>query len=161
MMTEIFNVNESLQYSDNEERILLLSQIEAAEAQLLTTPQEECPLDHQFAPGIYVRTILMKKGLYVIGHEHKTRHFNIVSQGRAKVMMEGVVSIVEAPAIFISEPGVRKMLLIEEDMVWSTVHATDETDLAKLEENLIVKSGAYTRHHQTLKDQNGLPESNS
>ena len=50
------------------------------------------------------------------------------------------VLYIEAPDIFISKPGVQKVLHIIEEMTWATVHPTKETEMDKLEEELIVKS---------------------
>lgn len=126
-------------------------QVEAKEAQMLVEGEHvECPLRHDFAPGVYLRTVLMPAGVMVIGHEHKTRHFNVVHSGKARVLIGGAVADIVAPCIFVSEPGVRKVLLILESMEWSTIHPTHETDLAKLEELLIIKSQAFLHHHERL-----------
>jgi len=103
----------------------------------------ECPLKHQFAPGIYFREIFMPAGAFIIGHEHKTEHFNVVLSGCAKVLMDGEVVDIIAPCVFVSKPGVRKVLLITEDMRWATIHPTDETDIAKLEDIHIIRSAAF------------------
>lgn len=120
--------------------------IEAAEAALLTLPQVECELTHRFAPGVYYREVVMPKGSFIIGHCHRTAHFNVVTEGAARVMMDGVVEEIKAPAVFRSEPGVRKVLYIREDCRWATIHPTEETDLVKLEEELIVKSRSFLEH---------------
>ncbi len=125
-------------------------QIEQVEAKFLNLPQVDCPLTHRFAPGIYIREILMPAGAFIIGHEHKTKHFNIVLSGRALVMINGRPMTVDAPHTFVSEPGVRKVLYILEDMRWQTVHPTDETDLEKLSELLIVKSQSFVHHYRDL-----------
>lgn len=117
--------------------------IEEVEAALLPLPQVELPLTHRFAPGIYLREISMPADTIVIGHEHKTEHFNIVLTGRALVLIDGETHTITAPCTFISKPGVRKTLYIIEDMRWQTVHPTEETDLEKLEALLIRKSDAF------------------
>lgn len=120
--------------------------IEEIEGMLLEFNQPEVPLVEAFAPGVYLREVFMRKGLMVIGHEHKTEHFNIVLTGRAMVMMNGTANLIQAPCTFISKPGVRKVLFIEEDMIWQTIHPTEETDKDKLEEMLITKSETFVRH---------------
>jgi len=130
--------------------------VETLEADLLKLPQTDCPLTHRFAPGIYLREIFMPAGTFVIGHEHKTEHFNIVTAGRALVMMDGITQEIAAPATFVSGPGVRKVLYILEDMTWMTVHPTPETDLLKLEDELIIKSASYLRHLQDLRELQSL-----
>jgi hypothetical protein len=46
----------------------------------------------------------------------------------------------EASTVIKSKPGIKRVGYAHEDTVWITVHPTDETDLDKLEENLIAKS---------------------
>ena len=94
----------------------------------------------------------MKRGLFVIGHEHRTKHFNMVTEGRARVMVEGIVSEISAPNVFVSNGGVRKVLFILEDMRWITIHPTTETDLEILEDELIVKSDSYNKYEREVAD---------
>lgn len=103
----------------------------------LKLPQVECPLNHYFCGGVYARQITMPANTFVIGKRHKTSHFNIILKGKAHVLIDGVVSIVEAPCILNSEENIRKILYIIEDMTWVTIHATQETDISKLENDLV------------------------
>lgn len=96
-----------------------------------------CPLIHQFSDGVYLREIFMPAGTYIIGHKHKTNHFNIVSQGSALVWMNGEIEYIQAPSSFESKAGTRKILLILEDMRWSTVHHTDVKDHTEAKSLLI------------------------
>ncbi len=120
-----------------------------ADLHLLETKIKEIPghieaLDvmHHFTDGIYMRTVLMKKGDIVVGKIHKKEHLVIVSAGRAKIVSEeaGAREIV-APFIFKSQPNVKRGLLIIEDMIFTTVHPnpTNTQDLAVLEDELISK----------------------
>lgn len=128
------------------------SQIEKLVAEMEVLPQVEMPLDHRFAPGVYLREIFMPAGTFVIGHEHKTEHFNIVLQGRATVMIDGVKHEIAAPHTFVSGPGVRKVLYIHEDMRWQTVHANpdEERDIASLEERLLELNPDFLSRKGTL-----------
>lgn len=117
--------------------------IEAMEAKCIRLPQVEMPLTHSFATGVYIREIFMPAGTFVIGHEHKTEHFNIVLTGSADVMIDGTVQQIIAPCIFKSGAGVRKLLVIHEDMRWATVHATTVTDINQLEYDLVVKTACH------------------
>jgi hypothetical protein len=129
-------------------RSMQKNQAETLEKALLERPQVEMPLKHQFAPGVYFREILMPAGTFVVGHEHKTDHFNVILTGRARVLIDGVVEELAAPAVFRSGPGVRKVLYILEDMRWATIHPTQETDVDKLEAELIVKSPTFLRQKE-------------
>lgn len=96
-----------------------------------------CPTMDNFSEGVYARTIAMPKGAIIVGKKHKTRHLNIIVQGSARVWIEGEVRIIEAPYIFESKENCRKVLYIEEDMLWTTIHVTDETDTNIIEKQII------------------------
>lgn len=100
-------------------------------------------LMHHFSPGIYMRTVLMKAGDLVIGQIHRKEHLVVISAGAARVVSEEWgAKEVRAPFIFKSPPGVKRALLILEDMVFTTVHANpdDTQDLRELEAELIAHS---------------------
>ena len=120
-------------------------EIEKLEEAWLQVDQVECPLTHHFAPGVYLREIFMPQGAFVIGAEHKTEHLNIVLKGRVLVAIHDEVKAIEAPYTFISGPGIRKMLYIVEDTIWQTIHPTNEKDLQKLEDLLVVKSPTFEK----------------
>ena len=116
----------------------------------LELPQVDVPVTHRFAPGVYMREVVMPKGSFVIGHKHKTEHFNVVTKGRALVRMDNKVQEIVAPCVFVSGAGVRKILLIVEEMTWATIHPTTETDQDKLDDLLIEKSIAFKEHQAAL-----------
>lgn len=132
--------------------------VERLEGMLLPKDQVEIPLTHRFAPGVYLREVLMPAGTIVVGHAHNTEHFNIIIKGRATVMMDGVVQDIVAPQVLVSKPGVRKCLYIHEDMIWQTVHPTEETDLCILEDLLITKSETFLAHHDLKLLKEHVPE---
>lgn len=122
-------------------------EIESMESKLLQLPQVKCQLRTFHAPGVYLREITMPKGALIIGHEHLTEHFNIVAQGAALVVVGEYVERMIAPYTFVSGPGIRKVLLILDDMVWYTVHANPSNirDEELLEEKHVVKSPTFLR----------------
>lgn len=101
-------------------------------------PQTDCPLIHRFAPGVYLREIHMPADTAVIGKIHRTEHFNILLKGRCIMINEdGSRLELRAPLTFVSKAGVQKVLYIIEETLWQTVHVTRETDMVKLEAELI------------------------
>lgn len=127
-------------------REYLAGDIELAEAELLNHPQVETGLEHHFAPGIYLREAIMPAGALVIGATHREQGLNICLSGEALVKIDGVVTHIKAPCILRSAAGTRKLAYIIKEMRWLNIHATTETDLAKLEDQLTVKSRAYLDH---------------
>lgn len=118
--------------------------IQSLEAVIRKHPESFTELDvmHHFSDGTYCRTVLMHAGELIVGKIHKKEHIVVVSAGRARVLSEefGTKEIC-APTVFKSPPGVKRVLLIEEDMVWTTVHKNESNteDLNILEDELIAK----------------------
>ena len=99
-------------------------------------PPAFLPIKHYFANGMYAREMTRPAGAIVTGAIHKTTHFCILSQGRVHVMSEDGIEEFVAPAIIISQPGTKRAIHALEDTVWTNIHATNETDLDKLVEEL-------------------------
>ncbi len=130
-----------------------MNAIEKLEGSLLANAEQpECSLVHNFSPGVYVRELTMPTDSIIVGHEHRTQHLNIISKGSCILLdldTQETTDIV-APYTFESKAGVRKVLYIVEECTWSTVHVTQETDLDKLEAELIVKSDTYIKNNKEL-----------
>lgn len=112
------------------ERVLRL------ERALSDLPQVECPVWHHFAPGLYARKMLIRKGTVLTGAVHKTEHLCIISGDIEVTTDDGMKRITDAHAIIASKPGAKRAGYAHEDTYWTTVHATEETDLDKLVEEL-------------------------
>ena len=126
--------------------------LDAAEAALLGQPEFDCPVTHRFGPGVYIREVFMPKGAYVIGHRHKTTHLNVMLTGVIGLFNDdGTETVLHAPQTFVAPPG-RKSAFIYEDVVWQNIHATDETDVEKLEAMFLDISPAYLEHHKVKRD---------
>lgn len=93
---------------------------------------------NMFSDGVYARTIFMPKGMFVVGKRHLTRHLNVVLTGKATVWIEGEMVQIKAPYVFESDENVRKVLIIDEDMHWMTIHATDLKDEKEIEKEIIL-----------------------
>lgn len=98
------------------------------------------PLKHSFAPGMYVRQIFIPKGTILTGKIHRHAHPNFLMSGEVIVVTEerGREHL-KAPMSIISAAGTKRAILALEDTVWITVHATEETDLQKIEDYVIAK----------------------
>lgn len=110
--------------------------VEQIEDAMQGMPPAFLPIKHYFANGMYAREMTMPAGAIVTGAIHKTTHFCILSQGRVHVMSEDGIEELVAPAIIISQPGTKRAIHALEDTVWTNIHATNETDLDKLVEEL-------------------------
>lgn len=99
--------------------------------------EEDYPLVHRFAPGLYVREVSVPAGQFIVGRKHLHPTVNFLMKGRVSVVSGGRVMHLTAPCTFVSEAGVRKAAIVHEDMIWTNVHATDETDIGRIEKLFI------------------------
>ena len=101
----------------------------------------ECafPLEHTFTEGAYARQMTIPKGSVIVGKIHRHAHLNFVMRGKCSVFTEQGVKAIVAPAMFVSTPGTKRVVFAQEETVWVTVHVTEETDLEKIEDQIIAK----------------------
>jgi SET domain len=103
-------------------------------------PQIAADCVHAFAPGIYIRQVTLTAGALVMGHRHRTAHLNVMLSGRLTMFNDdGTRSELCAPVICVAQPG-RKVAYVHERTVWLNIYATTETDVEKLEAQLLDKS---------------------
>lgn len=100
----------------------------------------EAELKHFFADGTYSREITMLKGSFIIGAIHRYCHINVISKGIVNVWTEHDIVRYEAPITFVSKPHTKRIVSIVEDTVWTTVHATNKTDVESAEKELFTNS---------------------
>lgn len=104
-------------------------------------PEVDCPLQHQFAPGVYMRTIFIPAGTVIVGKIHKHSHANVLAQGTVSVMTEGGgLEQLTGPLSMVSPAGCKRAVYAHTDVVWTTIHPTEETDLSKIEDEVIAKT---------------------
>lgn len=101
----------------------------------------EFPLRHQFAPGLYIRTIFLPKTTLVIGSIHKYEHFGYISKGHVTVLTEQD-GLQELKGYWsgTSPVGVKRAIYVHEDTFWTTIHVTDEKDPVVIRKQVIVES---------------------
>lgn len=118
-----------------------LEQIQRLERLLLAQPQAAVDAKWHFGPGVAMREGIMPAGTIATGHMHATEHLSILAQGTITVWTEEGMKTLTAPAIVKSMPGAKRVGYAHDDVVWITVHATDETDPDKLFELLTIPPG--------------------
>ncbi len=121
-------------------RELAREKIMALEGAIRGLPPVELKTVHHFAPGVYARELHIPAGVVLTGKIHKTEHLNIISAGRLEVYSDGEVKEICAPCTFVSKPGTKRAGFAFEDTVWTCIHVTEETDLVKIEADVIVES---------------------
>jgi len=101
-----------------------------------------CPLKHTFADGMYIREIFMPKGILFVTKIHKFTHPYFLLQGDCSVLTEEGIKRIKGPFSGITPAGTKRVIYTHKDTRWITVHATKETDLIKIEEEVIAKTYA-------------------
>lgn len=124
--------------------VITRSSILRLEAALLGLPRSLTAADfvtrHHFAEGSYAREIELPADSIVVGKIHRHAHVNVISRGRCLVCTEDGVEELVAPLTFVSKPGTKRAVLALEDTTWTTIHVTEETDLAAIEAQVIAPS---------------------
>lgn len=101
---------------------------------------EATPLKHTFTDGLYIREMRAPKGMLNTSKLHKTTHPYFILEGEFSVLTENGMVRIKAPYMGITKAGTKRVVYFHKDTVWITVHATKETDLKKIEEELIAKT---------------------
>ena len=107
-------------------------------AREFTAPwEQDFPIRHIFAPGLYAREMTIPAGGVIVGKIHRHAHINSISCGRVWVVTEFAKEELVGPVTFVSQPGTKRVVVAQEETIWTTYHPTDETDLSKIEEHVI------------------------
>lgn len=110
-------------------------QLEAAIAML---PPIEAEVVHHFAPNVYARELRIHAGTMLTGKMHKTEHLNVVCGDITVFNVEdGTERRITGFETFKSMPGTRRAGYAHQFTVWTTIHPTTETDLEKIEAEVI------------------------
>jgi hypothetical protein len=104
----------------------------ALEKEIQKLPQVDCPVRHYFAQGMYAREMTIPAGVVVTGAVHRHEHLCTISKGRISVSTDEGIKVLFAPCTIVSKAGAKRVGYAIEETVWTTYHATNETDLDKL-----------------------------
>ena len=97
------------------------------------------PLKHSFADGCYIREIFNPANELIVTKIHKIAHPFFLLKGEMSILTEEGVKRIRAPYYGITKPGTKRIIYTHSDVVFVTVHVTKETDLKKIEEEIIAK----------------------
>lgn len=104
--------------------------LDVLEMALSTREPAETPVSHAFTPGLYSRQFEAPAGALVISETHLTEHQFVVSKGKCIVydVLDKSIETITAPYHGRTLPGTRRLIIFEEDTIWTTFHPTTETD---------------------------------
>ena len=113
----------------------------------------DVPVDHHFAPGVYMRQMNAKAGTLVVSKLHRTELMNILLTGSLTVATEDGIELLKAPLVIKSMPGTKRIGYFHEDSSWITVHPTRTTDLDLIEQQVIVPDDEIDQFLASLPNQ--------
>jgi hypothetical protein len=118
--------------------LVVRSQIIKLANELLALPdQRELPVAHEFAKGMYIRRLFIPKGTLLVGKIHKQECINVVERGDIAILTETGSKRITAGFTLVSPPGMQKVGYANEDTIFTNIFRTDETDIDKLETELV------------------------
>lgn len=94
-------------------------------------------IHHHFSAGVYAKETRIPAGYVLVQHAHKHDHLSILASGSVEMAVDGVKSVVHAPACLTIAAGKHHGIKSITDVVWYCVHATDCTDEDEIDEVLI------------------------
>jgi hypothetical protein len=92
---------------------------------------------HHFSSGLYAKETFIPKDSWLMQHAHKFDHLSVLAQGSVELIIDGVTSVIEAPACLTILAGKHHGIRSLTDVVWYCIHATECTDVAGIDEIII------------------------
>ena len=105
----------------------------------IVTDSKIAPIKHSIADQVYVRQMDMKKGSVVVGAIHKHLHVWFLLTGHITVATEDTTEDYIAPCYTVSTPGVKRVILANEDSIFVNVHKnpSNTQDIDQLEKDIV------------------------
>lgn len=112
-------------------------QIDRLQAEMVKMPQVELQTEHFFSSGMYCRRVYRPAGTLIVGKIHKKDHFFLCAKGEIIAWTENGMKRLQAGDVVECKPGTKRVTLATQDSIGITIHKTDETNLDKIEEELV------------------------
>ena len=105
----------------------------------VVTESKIAPIKHTFADGIYIRQMDMTKDSIVVGAIHKHLHVWFLLTGHVTVTTEDTTEDYIAPCYVVSTPGVKRVILANEDSIFVNIHKnpSNTQDIDQLEKEIV------------------------
>jgi hypothetical protein len=139
-----FNFEEAFDYCiENRKRQKFRESVVKFEERVKALPQavgpDSYPLEHELAGGMYRRRLTVPAQTLTVTKIHALDHFWFIEKGTVTIWSERGQETHTAPASGITKAGTKRVIWHHDEVVFTTVHRTDHTDLADIEEEVIAK----------------------
>jgi mannose-6-phosphate isomerase-like protein (cupin superfamily) len=112
-------------------------QIDRLQSEMVKMPQVELQTEHYFVPGMYCRRVFRPAGTLIVGKVHKHPHFFLCAKGEIIAWTEKGMKKLQAGDVVECKPGTKRVTLATQDSIGVTIHKTEETELEKIELELV------------------------
>lgn len=110
------------------------------------------PLTHNFADGMYIRQLIVPARTLTVTKIHAQTHPFFLLKGTISILTEEGVKKITAPYSGITKKGTKRIIWHHDEVMITTVHRTNETDLEKIEEEVIAKNFEELNDVQIISD---------
>jgi len=95
------------------------------------------PVKHSFAGGCYIREIYNPANELIITKIHKKEHPFFLMKGEMSILTEDGIEHIKAPYQGVTKVGTKRAIYTHEECIFITVHATDNTSIEDVEEEVV------------------------
>lgn len=107
------------------------------QAMMLEEEQIGLHVEHYFSDGCYARELHIPAGVCLVGATHKTNHHFVISKGECLIVCDEHRKELAAPYHGQTLAGDKRVIYAITDTIFTTFHVTNETDIDKIEEQLL------------------------
>ena len=118
------------------------------EQEIMAMPQVTCPVEHYQIDGVYARSMFIPAGTILTGKIHNFESIAILAKGRIRITNGTESYIISEGHIMVDKPGVKRLGYAETDVIFITVHRTDNIEIEAIEKELV--SATFEEYKQQL-----------
>lgn len=118
------------------------------EEQILKLPQTVLPITHYHIDGVYARSMFIPAGTLLTGKIHNFESIAILAKGTIRITNGTESYVISEGHIMVDQPGVKRLGYAETDVIFITVHRTDNTEIEAIEDELV--STTFEEYEQQL-----------
>lgn len=112
--------------------------------------EDPFPLKHEFADGMYIRTLTVPPRVITVTKIHGQTHPFFLQKGTISILTEDGVKTHTAPYAGITKAGTKRVIWHHDEVVFTTVHRTNKKELKEIEEEIIAKD--FSKFQDNISD---------